>query len=126
MIQKTGFRKTARAVVMLHEDHNSNDIVVNNKKIEDYFYDLRLLKKALSPLKLLDLSYKIKIKVHGSGTSSQAEAVRYSISRAIATIDEKFKDSLKRVGFLTGRPEQVERKKVGLIKARKKAPYRRR
>ena len=79
----------------------------------------------MQPLELLDLSKKldIKIKVKGGGSFGQAGAIRHGISRALTSFDEELRPQLKKAGLLTRDPRRVERKKPGLVKARKSKQF---
>lgn len=79
----------------------------------------------MQPLELLDLSEKldINIKVKGGGSFGQAGAIRHGISRALTSFDEEFRPQLKKAGLLTRDPRRVERKKPGLVKARKSKQF---
>jgi small subunit ribosomal protein S9 len=79
----------------------------------------------MQPLELLDLSEKIdvNIKVKGGGSFGQAGAIRHGISRALIMFDEESRSQLKKAGLLTRDPRRVERKKPGLVKARKSKQF---
>jgi small subunit ribosomal protein S9 len=79
----------------------------------------------MQPLELLDLSEKldINIKVKGGGSFGQAGAIRHGISRALTSFDEELRPQLKKAGLLTRDPRRVERKKPGLVKARKSKQF---
>ena len=79
----------------------------------------------MQPLELLDLSEKldINIKVKGGGSFGQAGAIRHGISRALASFDEELRPQLKKSGLLTRDSRRVERKKPGLVKARKSKQF---
>ena len=79
----------------------------------------------MQPLVLLDFSSKfdIMVKVSGGGSFGQAGAIRHGISRALEKFDSEFRPSLKSAGYLTRDSRQVERKKVGLVKARKSKQF---
>lgn len=117
-----GRRKSAVARVrIMKASAGKNTVVVNDKKIEEYFKLPEQVEIALSPLKKLDLdkAYSVSVKVVGSGLSAQSEAVRLGLSRAIVKEDESLKKKLKVFGYLTRDPRVVERKKYGLRKARR-------
>ena len=119
VIYATGRRKSATARVYLYE--GSGNILINDLPLEEYFG--REVAKILvkQPLKLLecDGKYDIKIKVSGGGSFGQAGAIRHGISRALEKKDGEFRSALKSAGYLTRDSRKVERKKVGLRKARK-------
>ena len=79
----------------------------------------------MQPLVLLDISNKfdVMVKVSGGGSFGQAGAIRHGISRALEKFDPEFRPSLKSAGYLTRDSRQVERKKVGLVKARKSKQF---
>ena len=79
----------------------------------------------MQPLELVDLSEKIdlRIKVSGGGSFGQAGAIRHGISRALISYDEDLRPQLKKAGLLTRDPRKVERKKPGLVKARKSKQF---
>jgi small subunit ribosomal protein S9 len=79
----------------------------------------------MQPLELLELSEKIDIdvKVKGGGSFGQAGAIRHGISRALTMFDEDLRPQLKKAGLLTRDPRRVERKKPGLVKARKSKQF---
>lgn len=114
-----GKRKTSIASVRLIENGTGN-VVVNEKPIEEYFYGVAIgLIKA--PLKLVGKAkdYDLSVKVQGGGKSSQAEAVRHGISKALVEADLLNRPTLKKAGFLIRDSRTKERKKPGLKKARK-------
>ena len=118
-IYATGRRKSATARVYLYE--GKGNILINDLPLEEYFG--REVAKILvkQPLKLLDcdLKYDFKIKVSGGGSFGQAGAIRHGISRALEKKNSEFRGALKSAGYLTRDSRKVERKKVGLRKARK-------
>ena len=79
----------------------------------------------MQPLELLELSEKIDVdvKVKGGGSFGQAGAIRHGISRALTMLDEDLRPQLKKAGLLTRDPRRVERKKPGLVKARKSKQF---
>lgn len=118
-----GRRKTAVAQVRVYkkEKAGDSDLIVNEKKMRDYFPLASLQNIFLAPLKVSGLQNKVKISVlvRGGGINSQAEACRLGISRALIILDENFKHIIKAEGFLTRDARKVERKKPGLKKARR-------
>lgn len=116
----TGRRKNSVARVRLYK--GKGKIIVNGREIDDYF-GLETLKVIVrQPLVLTENEGKFDIicNVNGGGVAGQAGAIRHGISRALLEFDsEKYKLSLKKVGFLTRDPRMKERKKYGLKKARK-------
>jgi len=119
----TGRRKTSSARVYLKK--GKGEIVVNNKKLDEYFGRKVAQMLVMQPLELLDLSEKIdvNIKVKGGGSFGQAGAIRHGISRALIMFDEEARPQLKKAGLLTRDPRRVERKKPGLVKARKSKQF---
>ena len=119
----TGRRKTSSARVYLKK--GKGDIFVNDRKLEEYFGRKVAQMLVMQPLELLDLSEKldIKIKVKGGGSFGQAGAIRHGISRALTSFDEELRPQLKKAGLLTRDPRRVERKKPGLVKARKSKQF---
>ena len=119
----TGRRKTSSARVYLKK--GKGEIVVNDKKLDEYFGRKVAQMLVMQPLELLDLSEKIdvNIKVKGGGSFGQAGAIRHGISRALIMFDEESRSHLKKAGLLTRDPRRVERKKPGQPKARKKFQF---
>ncbi len=119
-IEAVGRRKTASARVRLTEA-SKQSVIVNDKELADYFPLINLQRTALASLTHAAMPHKFKItvKVAGGGISSQAEAIRLGISRAIIDIDGQLRTKLKTEGFLKRDPRAKERRKFGLKKARK-------
>ena len=119
----TGRRKTSSARVYLKK--GKGDISVNDRKLDEYFGRKVAQMLVMQPLELLDLSEKldIKLKVKGGGSFVQAGAIRHGISRALTSFDEELRPQLKKAGLLTRDPRRVERKKPGLVKARKSKQF---
>ena len=119
----TGRRKTSSARVYLKK--GGGNIVVNNKKLDEYFGRKVAQMLVMQPLELAELSEKIDvdIKVKGGGSFGQAGAIRRGISRALIMFDEDLRPQLKKAGLLTRDPRKVERKKPGLVKARKSKQF---
>ena len=119
----TGRRKTSSARVYLKK--GKGDISVNDRKLDEYFGRKVSQMLVMQPLELLDLSEKldINIKVKGGGSFGQAGAIRHGISRALTSFDEELRPQLKKAGLLTRDPRRVERKKPGLVKARKSKQF---
>jgi len=115
----TGRRKSAVARVFLKS--GTGKITVNGKPAEDYFSRKTGLMIIRQPLELTDNleRFDIMINVHGGGESGQAGAVRHGISRALVDYDVSLKPNLSQAGFITRDAREVERKKVGLRKARR-------
>ena len=115
----TGRRKTSSARVYLKS--GKGNITVNNRKLDEYFGRKVAQMLVMQPLELVDLSGKVDldVKVKGGGSFGQAGAIRHGISRALTSYDEELRPQLKKAGLLTRDPSRVERKKAGLVKARK-------
>jgi small subunit ribosomal protein S9 len=113
-----GKRKTSAARVRLYE--GKGDILVNDKKMEDYFFGT-LIGSVKAPLKLVNMlkNFDITVKVTGGGVSSQADAARHGIAKALIVFDPVLRATLKRAGFLTRDSRTKERKKFGLKRARR-------
>ncbi|NOL49286.1 30S ribosomal protein S9 [Pelistega europaea] len=119
----TGRRKTSVARVFLKK--GSGNIVVNGKTVEEYFARQTGRMIVRQPLELVDMleSFDIQINVHGGGESGQAGAVRHGITRALIDYDETLKSALSKAGYVTRDAREVERKKVGLRKARRRKQF---
>ena len=119
----TGRRKTSSARVYLKK--GKGNISVNDRTLDEYFGRKVAQMLVMQPLELLDLSEKIdvNVKVKGGGSFGQAGAIRHGISRALTSYDEEFRSQLKKAGLLTRDPRRVERKKPGLVKARKSKQF---
>jgi len=115
----TGKRKTAIAKVWLQ--HGKGNIIVNDKKFEEYFTMEAHRAVAITPFKVTNTvgTYDICVTVLGGGISAQAGALRHGISRALCNMDPGFRTALKIEGLLTRDRRSVERKKYGKKKARK-------
>mgnify|MGYP001445836769 FL=1 len=119
----TGRRKTSSARVYLKP--GKGNITVNNRKLDEYFGRKVAQMLVMQPLELVDLSGKVDldVKVKGGGSFGQAGAIRHGISRALTSYDEELRPQLKKAGLLTRDPRRVERKKAGLVKARKSKQF---
>lgn len=122
-IQTVGRRKRAVARVRLVE--GSGQIVVNGRSFEDYFPSKLHQQDILSPLTLLEREnqFDIKVTLHGGGPTGQSGALRLAIARALNVYNPAERDQLKKAGLLTRDARAVERKKVGLHKARRAPQY---
>ena len=118
-----GRRKSAVARVYLSP--GKGNIVINDRELKDYFTTEILQYVATQPLNLLGVreSYDVKVTLDGGGFTGQAEALRMGISRALVEIDPENRPKLKAAGFLTRDPREVERKKPGRPKARKRFQF---
>ena len=119
----TGRRKTSTARVFLRS--GSGLIEINGKALDDYFGRQTSRMIVRQPLDLAGMAEKIDlvITVEGGGASGQAGAIRHGITRALVEYDESFKGDLRRAGYVTRDAREVERKKVGLRKARKRPQF---
>lgn len=114
-----GRRKTAVAQVRLFS--GKGESTINGKSVDGYVHRADLFHTIYSPLKTAGVydGFHFEVKVSGSGESSQTEAIRHGIARALVVADENLKQALRGSGFLTRDSRMVERKKPGLKKARK-------
>ena len=119
----TGRRKTSSARVYLKK--GKGNISINDRKLDEYFGRKVAQMLVMQPLELLELTEKIDldIKVNGGGSFGQAGAIRHGISRALTSYEEEYRPQLKKAGLLTRDPRRVERKKPGLVKARKSKQF---
>jgi len=119
-LEGVGRRKTAIARVRL-VPQKGRSFSVNEKPLENYFPVADLQKAVLSPLVLADCleRFAVSAKVKGGGMTSQAEAIRHGIARALVLFDADFRKKLKSAGFLKRDPRMRERKKFGLKRARR-------
>lgn len=119
----TGRRKTSTARVFLTD--GTGEIKVNNRPLDRFFGRQTARMIVRQPLELVDMVDKVDVKVtvRGGGNSGQAGAIRHGIARALVEQDENLRVPLRRAGFLTRDARAVERKKVGLRKARKRPQY---
>ncbi len=123
IINTVGRRKAAIARVYLSE--GKGQIVVNDRDFKEYFPGGHLHYIVEQPLNLLKVreKYDLKVILSGGGIKGQAEAMRLGISRALVKINPEDKSALKAEGFITRDPREVERKKPGQPKARKKFQF---
>ncbi|MDP6191012.1 MAG: 30S ribosomal protein S9 [Gammaproteobacteria bacterium] len=119
----TGRRKTSTARVFLTP--GTGNISINNRAIEVYFGRETARMIVRQPLELTENTEKfdVKITVSGGGGFGQAGAIRHGITRALMEYDETLRPALRAAGFVTRDAREVERKKVGLRKARKKPQF---
>ena len=119
----TGRRKNSVARVALK--NGSGTVIVNGKELKSYLCRDTLVIHALKPLDVAELMGKIDIKcdVGGGGLTGQAGAIRLGIARALAKYDPELRGLLKKNGLLTRDPRMVERKKYGMVKARKRFQF---
>ena len=123
IIWTTGRRKTAIARVRMLP--GSGTITVNERTLEDYFPRPTSRMRILEPFEVTETTgqYDILVSVEGGGISAQADAVRHGISRALVAVAEASRPPLRKGGMLTRDPREVERKKYGRHKARKRPQY---
>ena len=119
----TGRRKTSSARIYLSS--GKGNIKVNDRNLDVYFGRKVAQMLVMQPLEMTELTDKvdINIKVKGGGSFGQAGAIRHGISRALISYDEELRPQLKSAGLLTRDPRKVERKKPGLVKARKSKQF---
>jgi len=119
----TGRRKSSAARVFLTA--GTGNIVVNKRPLDEYFgreTSRMIVRQPLNLVNLLD-KFDIKVSVRGGGNGGQAGAIRHGITRALMEYDETLRPSLRKAGLVTRDARCVERKKVGLHKARKRPQY---
>ncbi|MES9900289.1 MAG: 30S ribosomal protein S9 [Sedimenticola sp.] len=119
----TGRRKSSTARVFLSA--GSGNITVNNRPLDEYFGRETARMVVRQPLEVGDVlkSIDINATVKGGGTTGQAGAIRHGIARALAEYNEELHSPMRKAGFLTRDAREVERKKVGLHKARKRPQF---
>jgi small subunit ribosomal protein S9 len=119
----TGRRKSAKARVYMTAGDGS--IQVNNRSLDEYFGRETARMIVRQPLELVELSdkFSFNVTVRGGGGGGQAGAIRHGITRALLEYDETLRPALRGAGFVTRDARSVERKKVGLRKARKKPQF---
>ncbi|MBK4765279.1 MAG: 30S ribosomal protein S9 [Pantoea sp. Brub] len=119
----TGRRKSASARVFIKP--GKGNILINKRSLENYFSRQTSQMIAFQPLELLHMNntLDIYITVKGGGISGQAGAIRHGISRALLQYDEMLRPKLRMAGFITRDARHVERKKVGLRKARRRPQF---
>ncbi len=119
----TGRRKSSTARVFLTS--GSGSIVVNKRPLDEYFGRETARMVVRQPLDVTEMGDKVDINVTvvGGGTTGQAGAIRHGIARALDAYDDSHHSTLRKAGFLTRDARAVERKKVGLHKARKRPQF---
>ncbi|RMF17592.1 MAG: 30S ribosomal protein S9 [Gammaproteobacteria bacterium] len=119
----TGRRKTSSARVFLKP--GSGQIVINRKPLDEYFGRQTSRMIVRQPLELVEMTEKfdVVVTVKGGGPSGQAGAIRHGITRALMSYDETLRPTLRQAGFVTRDAREVERKKVGLRKARRRPQF---
>lgn len=119
----TGRRKSSSARVFLKK--GSGKITVNKRSLEDYFgreTSRMIVRQPLETVEMID-GFDVNCSVVGGGSSGQAGAIRHGITRALLSYEEGLRGSLRRAGFVTRDAREVERKKIGLHKARKRPQF---
>ena len=119
----TGRRKSSTARVYLAP--GKGEITVNNRPLDKFFGRETARMVVRQPLNLAEVADKVdlRISVTGGGTTGQAGAIRHGIARALSQYDGSLQSTMRKAGFLTRDAREVERKKVGLHKARKRPQY---
>ncbi len=119
----TGRRKTSTARVFIKS--GGGNITVNQRPVDQYFGREVARMIVRQPLELVELNDKfdINVTVAGGGSFGQAGAIRHGITRALMQYDESLRGTLRKAGYVTRDAREVERKKVGLRKARKKPQF---
>lgn len=119
----TGRRKTSTARVFLRTGNGK--IVVNGQPLDEYFGRQTARMVVRQPLELLKATdrFDINVTVAGGGTTGQAGAIRHGITRALMDYDETLRSALRKAGYVTRDAREVERKKVGLHKARRRPQF---
>ncbi len=123
VVNTIGRRKAAVARVYVSE--GKGNITINGRDLKEYFPAGTLQYMVLQPLNLLGVvgQYDIKANLDGGGIAGQAEAMRLAITRALMEINPESRPELKHAGFVTRDPREVERKKPGQPKARKRFQF---
>jgi small subunit ribosomal protein S9 len=119
----TGRRKSSTARAFLVP--GKGEITINNRSIENYFGRETSRMVVRQPLEAADMldKFDVRITVKGGGNNGQAGAIRHAIARALVAHDEGMRSTMRQGGFLTRDAREVERKKIGLHKARKRPQY---
>jgi small subunit ribosomal protein S9 len=119
----TGRRKTAAARVFIKP--GNGDILVNGRPLDEFFGRETARMIVRQPLTVAEAEGKfdVHVTVSGGGITGQAGAIRHGITRALMDYDEGLRKSLRKAGFVTRDAREVERKKVGLRKARRRPQY---
>jgi len=119
----TGRRKTSTARVFLKPGKGS--ITVNDRPLDTFFGRKTAQMIVRQPLELMQVTdtFDVNVTVKGGGTTGQAGAIRHGLTRALMQYDESMRPTLRKAGFVTRDAREVERKKVGLRKARRATQY---
>ena len=123
VVNALGRRKSAVARVYVTE--GTGKITINKKDLTEYFPNTILQYVVKQPLNLLDVAekYDVKVNVFGGGYTGQSQALRLAIARALVKINAEDKKALRSEGFMTRDPREVERKKPGQPKARRRFQF---
>ena|SRR5437867_2784378 len=123
VIWATGKRKSSVARIRLQS--GAGDIVVNERPLEVYFgrETSRMIVHQPFEVTSTQSRYRVDVNVHGGGVAAQAVAIRHGIARALLQADPELRTALKKAGFITRDSREVERKKYGRHKARKRPQY---
>ncbi len=123
VLNAVGRRK--RSIARIYLSEGKGNITINNRDYKDYFPVIKLQSIVEQPLALVDMRNKfdVKVNVNGGGINGQAEALRLGIARALEKFDPELRNTLKEYNTLRRDPRQVERKKPGRPKARKRFQY---
>lgn len=124
LITAVGRRKTAIASVRISES-DKNSLTINGKSPKDFFKTDERARTALEAFEAAEAGkqYRVSAYVRGGGISAQADAVRHAVSRALTKTEPATRGKLKSAGLLTRDPRAKERKKPGLVKARKRKQW---
>ena len=119
----TGRRKSSKARVYLSKGNGK--ITVNDRPIDEFFGRETAVMIVRQPLETVEMTdqFDIRASVEGGGISGQAGAIRHGLTRALMEYDGELRGALRKAGFVTRDAREVERKKVGLHKARKATQY---
>jgi len=119
----TGRRKASTARVFIRR--GSGDITINSKPLDEFFGRKTARMIVRQPLELTQLEgqFDVVVNVAGGGTTGQAGAIRHGLTRALMAYDESLRTSLRKAGYVTRDAREVERKKVGLRKARRATQF---
>lgn len=119
----TGRRKSSTARVFMKA--GSGAITINKRPIDQFFGRQTARMIVRQPLELMEMTDKfdLTVTVKGGGTTGQAGAIRHGLTRALMNFDESLRPALRKAGFVTRDSREVERKKVGLRKARRATQY---
>ena len=119
----TGRRKSSKARVFLSK--GKGEITINNRPIDEFFgreTAVMIVRQPLETLEMVD-KFDVRVTVEGGGISGQAGAIRLGLTRALMEYDGELRPTLRKAGYVTRDAREVERKKVGLHKARKATQY---